>query len=320
MAKITLPQKKTQHKRILVIRHGAFGDIVKSLGAFQVIRDNHDQDHITLLTSPLFKDFCEKTGFFDDIMVDERGRSLAHYLKITSQIHEKKFDLIYDLQGSKRTGRYFKILNFRRKTQWSGNVKGCAFYQKMSQKKVLHPYERLADQLLIAGLDLKEQTNLQPDLSCLKFKLSQSLPRKFALMIPGSSPHTLEKRCPPLFYADLATRLKDRGIETVLVGGPDETPIAQAIKQRCPSAFDITGKTELHEILGIAQRAKLIIGNDTGPLFLACASGKPTFVPWSNYCKAELNAPRGANVHLFRESVLANLNPDRFWHAMEKVL
>lgn len=307
-------------KKILVIRHGAFGDIVKSLGAFQVIANNHSQDHITLLTTPPFKEFCKKTGFFTAILEDPRTRSLSGYFAITSKIHDENFDLIYDLQGSKRTGRYFKILNFRRKVQWSGNVKGCAFYQKKSQKKVLHPYERLADQLLIAGLDLKDQTSLQPDLSWLKIKLSQSLPRKFALMIPGSSPHTIEKRWPPLFYADLATRLHDRGITTLVVGGPSETPLAQAIKKHCPSALDITGKTELSEILGIAQRAKLIIGNDTGPLFLACASGNPTFVPWSRYCKAELNAPRGENVHLFQESILSNLSPDRLWHAMEKVL
>jgi ADP-heptose:LPS heptosyltransferase len=316
MPKITLPHPQ----KILVIRHGAFGDIVKSLGAFQVISENHSQDHITLLTMPLFKDFCEKTGFFDDIMLDGRERSFAHYLKITRQIHEENFDLIYDLQGSKRTGRYFKILNFRRKVQWSGNVKGCAFYQKMSQKKVLHPYERLAEQLCIAGLDLKGKTSLQPDLSWLKMGLSLTLPRKFALMIPGSSPHTLEKRWPALFYAELAIRLKDRGIETVIIGGADETPIAQAIKQRCPLVLDLTGKTELHDILGIAHRAKVIVGNDTGPLFLACASGKPTFVPWSNYCKADLNAPRGSNVSLFEEPILSNLNPDRLWHVIEKVL
>lgn len=314
-----LPQALPQ-KKILVIRHGAFGDIVKSLGAFQALASHHSQDHITLLTMPLFKEFCEKTGFFDAIMIDSRKRSLSGYLKMTDQIHEEHFDLIYDLQGSKRTGRYFKILNFRRKVQWAGNVKGCAFYQKRSQKKVLHPYERLADQLLIAGLDLKEKTSLHPDLSGLKVKFSQNLPRKFALMIPGSSPHTLEKRWPALFYADLAVCLNDRGVETVIVGGPDEVPLAQAIKKQCPTALDVTGKTELHEILGIAHRAKLIIGNDTGPLFLACASGKPTFVPWSNYCKAELNAPRGKNVYLFKEPALSNLSPDRLWYAMEKFL
>ncbi|NCP61919.1 MAG: glycosyltransferase family 9 protein [Alphaproteobacteria bacterium] len=316
MPQIILPHPQ----KILVIRHGAFGDIVKSLGAFQVIAENHKQDRITLLTMPLFEDFCRKTEFFDDIMLDERKRSFAHYLKITNRIHEKNFDLVYDLQGSKRTGRYFKILNFRRKIQWSGNVKGCSFYQKMSQKKVLHPYERLAEQLRIAGLDLKGKTDLQPDLSWLKTGLSLTLPRKFALMIPGSSSHTLEKRWPALFYADLATRLKDRGFETVIIGGPDETPIAQAIKQRSPLVVDVTGKTKLYDILGIAHRAKVIIGNDTGPTFLACASGKPTFVPWSNYCKADLNAPRGDNVSLFEEPILSNLNPDRLWHAMEKVL
>ncbi|MDP4840522.1 MAG: hypothetical protein NWR43_02960, partial [Alphaproteobacteria bacterium] len=71
MPQIILPHPQ----KILVIRHGAFGDIVKSLGAFQVIAENHKQDRITLLTMPLFEDFCRKTEFFDDIMLDERKRS-----------------------------------------------------------------------------------------------------------------------------------------------------------------------------------------------------------------------------------------------------
>ena len=139
-------------------------------------------------------------------------------------------------------------------------------------------------------------------------------------MIPGSSPHTLEKRWPALFYGDIALALKEHGIETVILGGPDDTPLAKIIQQKCSSVVDLTGKTDFQDILGIAQKSLGILGNDTGPLFLACASGKPTFVPWSNYCKAELNAPRGPNVHLIKEPFLKNLLPKRVWAEIERVV
>ncbi len=307
-------------KNILVIRHGAFGDIVKSLGAFKAIRDNHPDDEITLLTSPVFKEFCKKTGFFDHILEDPRERNLRSYFKITGQLYREKFDRVYDLQGSRRTGRYFKILKARQHLEWSGNVKGCPFHQPFSKKKELHPYERLADQLLIAGLDLNNQTSLLPDLSWLKIKITHKLPEKFFVMIPGSSPHTLEKRWPTLFYGKIALNLEKKGIETVLIGGADDQLIAKEIQQLCSSVLDLTGQTDFHDILGIAQHSLGIVGNDTGPLFLACASGKPTFVPWSDYCKAELNAPRGANVHLLKEPVLENLSPERLWTEMKKSL
>ncbi len=312
--------KEKKRQKILVIRHGAFGDIVKSLGAFKVIRDNHPHDDITLLTAPPFKAFCEKTGFFNRILEDPRDRSLVSYFQISNQIHAQNFDRVYDFQGSKRTGRYFKILNFRRKIEWSGNVRGCTFYQPFSKKKELHPYERLANQLLISGLNLKGQSSLLPDLSWVKIGEPHGLPLRFFVMIPGSSPHTLAKRWPAAFYGDIAVALKERTIETVILGGPDDTTLAKTIQQKSPSAIDLTGKTEFLDILGIAQKSLGVAGNDTGPLFLACASGKPTFVPWSNYCKAELNAPRGSNVHLIKEPVLQDLLPERLWSEIEKNL
>ena len=312
--------KKISQRKILVIRQGAFGDIVKSLGAFKAIKENHSQDNITLLTAPLFKAFCEKTGFFNTVLEDPRQRSLMSYFRITSTLHQQKFDLIYDLQGSKRTGRYFKLLSFRGPVQWSGNVKGATFYQPFSKKKELHPYERLADQLAIAGVDLKGQTALLPDLSWLNVTVPHDLPKRFFVMIPGSSPHTLEKRWPASFYGDTAASLKAHHIETVILGGAHDTPLAKIIQGKCPSALDLTGKTSFQEILGIAQQSLGIVGNDTGPLFLACASGKPTFVPWSEYCKAELNAPRGSNVHLIQEPVLQNLLPKRLWTEVGKSL
>ena len=63
-----------QKKNILVIKHGALGDMIFSLGAFMALRTHHKKDHLILLTSSPFKSLAEKTGYFDEIWIDDRPR------------------------------------------------------------------------------------------------------------------------------------------------------------------------------------------------------------------------------------------------------
>ena len=62
------------HKRILVIRLGALGDIVLSCGPFQAIRNHHKSAHITLLTTQAYSDFLKNSNWFDEIIVDHRPK------------------------------------------------------------------------------------------------------------------------------------------------------------------------------------------------------------------------------------------------------
>ena len=48
----------SKKKNLLVIKHGALGDFILSLGPFKAIRNNHPKEHIALLTSSNFKEFA----------------------------------------------------------------------------------------------------------------------------------------------------------------------------------------------------------------------------------------------------------------------
>ena len=304
---------------ILIIKHGSFGDIIKATGAFRAIKNHHENDNITLLTTSTFKNFCKKMGFFNDIMIDPRTKSLLHYFNIINQIKDKNFDIVYDLQCSKRTNIYFKILSLFDKMNWAGTSTGCAFHISTFDKKNMHPYKFFAAHLINAGINLKTDT-LEPELSWLQNKSNVVLPNKFVLMIPGSSTKNSEKRWPADFYGEIAKRLDSFDISSVIIGGKNEKHIAKSIYRVCPKIIDITGKTKLEEILHIAKQSTIIIGNDTGPTFLASAANKPMIIPWSSHSKAHLHAPLGDNIKWIEEHYLGNLNPDRIWQEMQPYL
>jgi len=95
----------------------------------------------------------------------------------------------------------------------------------------------------------------------------------------GSNPGmTLSaKRWPPQRFAALADRLiEERGAQVLLVGGPDDGPIAAAIKDGMrQEPCDLTGQLTFGQLGALLERCDLFIGNDTGAMHLAVAVGAP---------------------------------------------
>ncbi len=83
-------------KRILVIKLGALGDFVLRMGPFAAIRRRHAEARITLLTTALFKELAEASGYFDEIWVDERPRPRqpAGGLKLARRLNAGGFERV----------------------------------------------------------------------------------------------------------------------------------------------------------------------------------------------------------------------------------
>ena len=62
-----------EHRRILVIKHGALGDIVQALDAFASLRAGNPQAHIALMTSSGFLSLAKMMPWFDEVIADPRA-------------------------------------------------------------------------------------------------------------------------------------------------------------------------------------------------------------------------------------------------------
>ena len=94
-----------KHRRILVIKLGALGDVVLALGPFEAIRKHHPKAHIVLLTTTAFKDFLQSSGYFDEIWTDNRPGfwKISEWRKLKSKLRGANFTRVYDLQTSDRS-------------------------------------------------------------------------------------------------------------------------------------------------------------------------------------------------------------------------
>ncbi|HQT38400.1 MAG TPA: glycosyltransferase family 9 protein [Acidocella sp.] len=269
--------------KILVIKHSALGDIILAAAAFAAIRAAHAADEVTLMTTPPFAGFLSASPWFDKVITDARPDFWNILGVMTLRRQLRGFDMVYDLQTSSRSSRYFELAG---KPRWSGIASGCAFPDADPQRNFIHTRERLAGQLAAAGIDKLSP----PDLSWAKADISRfMLPPRFTLLVPGAAPHRPEKRWPEAKFAALAKQLT---MPAVVVGSLFEAPLAKVIRSFAPQSIDLTGQTSLLELMSVISRASLAVGNDTGPMHMAAAMGVTSLVMFSSASNPTLTAPR----------------------------
>ncbi|MGE4481633.1 glycosyltransferase family 9 protein [Acidocella sp.] len=264
--------------RVLVIRHGAFGDIVLSFAAFAAIREHHRRDEITLLTTRAYAGLLGASPWFDKIEIDEKPDwwNLPGLLRLKRQL--SGFGMVYDLQTSGRSSRYFSLAG---RPPWSGIARGCAF-PDAANRGTLHSRERLEQQLGLANLPAPLPP---PDLSWLSGDISGlRLPPRYVILVPGAAPHRPEKRFPAEKFREIAQSLQH---PAVIVGTAGETHLADLI-----GGIDLTGKTDFFQLASVFRGATLAIGNDTGPMHLAAALGVPCISLFSAASEPARTAPR----------------------------
>jgi len=304
-----------------MIRHGALGDLINTLGVFTYVRKTFPKANITLLTGSPFVSFMEKTGLFDAIWTDDRTRNIFKILSARQKMAKAQFDFVYDMQNSNRTNLYYQLLQ-PNQPQWCGIAKGCSHRQSRPDREEIHTFTRFADQLRMAGHDIKDEEEIYPDASWLTADISRfDLPNKgFVLLIPGSSKSGLVKRWPAEHYGDLAKRIVAMDKVPVILGTKDDQDAANVIIRICPESVNLCSKTSLFEIGELARHAYAVVGNDTGPLHLASAMKCPLITLWSSFSSPHLYKPCGEHTRLVYEKNLNDLSVERVYKVLVELV
>ncbi len=297
------PASGNVQQNILVVKLGAFGNIILSLSAFAAIRRHHANARISVLTGAVYADWLGTFPYFDSVLVDPRPSwwDFAGVASLRQMLTQGNFSRVYDLQTSSRSSRYFHLFPAKHRPEWSGIAFGCSLPDRDPRRNVLHDTVRQEGQLRQAGI-----VDIPPaDLSWCRGDIGRfQLPHEFALLVPGSSPNRLAKRWPVERFEALARAIADSGITPVVVGSAQERALARAI----PNAIDLTGQTTFGDLADLARGAHFAVGNDTGPMHLITAAGCPTVVLFSRDSNPSQCAPTGRWTRVLQRPDLAELS------------
>jgi ADP-heptose:LPS heptosyltransferase len=303
---------------VLIIKHGALGDIILASGHIHAIRQHHPEAHITCLTGRAYTSLMSLCPYIDEVWEDAKPRitNISGCRALIARLRSRRFDVVYDLQTSTRSNAYWWLMPTP-KPRWSGIGRWVSHPQCSPERHSMHTTARLNDQLRIAGI----ATDGTPAIDWLNAPTAQfALPSPYALLVAGGSAHRPEKRWPVARYIELAKKLVEHGIIPVLIGSGAEQTELQSISDAIPQALNFCGKTTIPEIASLARGAVWALGNDTGPMHIIAASGCPSTVLFSAVSSPTKSAPQGGSVTCLQKDPLASLPAEEVWQSAPSVI
>ena len=255
-------------KKILLIKHGSLGDIVFALEPIFSIQKKFNNSVIDLVTEEKFIPFFKKIKIFDQFLIDNRAGILSSFSLILKIINSK-YDLIIDLQNSKRTNFYLFFTKIFSRSRINGSRSFVHDRYAIPAQGRESPTQGLYNQLKLLGIEESD-----PDFSwLLSDEENQSIENKqIVLVIPGVSKSGRAKQWSPSKYQQLCSILESKGYYICLVGTNHDAPSFQPILNGCKNIINLIDKSPPEIIYTVASKSKLIISNDTGPGHIAALS------------------------------------------------
>tara|TARA_B100001939_G_C16863878_1_gene583150 strand:+ start:216 stop:1163 length:948 start_codon:yes stop_codon:yes gene_type:complete len=307
-------------KKILVIKHGALGDIILSMYPLFSLKKNYKNHSFTILTESKYFDLFRNIPFVDNIKVDNRKSffSIFTFIKLSYWFYKQKFEWVFDLQTSKRTNIYFYFFSIFSEFKWSGIAKKCSHPHLDSNRTRLHTIERHKQQLMLAGVSSYSKVDwsfLQSDIK--KFSLSKNL----CLLIIGGAIHRPKKRWNIENFIKLIKLLNVKQIIPIIIGGNAEKKYFKKIQFAGIKYKNLIGKTSYLDLAEIARKSKWVVGNDTGPMHLICQCSKSStkkIVLFGSDSDPKLCAPIGKNVFIVKKKNINAILPKDIIKIMTK--
>lgn len=266
-------------KRILIVKLSSLGDIVQSLPVGAKLREKYPAAEITWIANSKYIELLQLVPDIDKVIPFERNQwgkplrffnTLKEFIGFIRNIQRQHFDKVLDLQGLFRSGLITFLSRAPDRIGFAEAREGaCLFYThrvEVPSKRInaVERYLRLAEYL---G---EPVFNINPVFERL-FKQEQS----YIVINPGS--RWLTKHWPVQRFVQVIDRIqKAYEINIVLIGDENDKDIAMNIVNHVSSPVtDLTGKTNLRQLTSVLGGCKLLITNDSGPMHLASALGKP---------------------------------------------
>jgi heptosyltransferase-1 len=290
-------------ERILIIKPSSLGDVATTLPMLCDLRQNFPAAMIDWLIHPAFAPLLEGHDAIHELIPFDRKKLGAWWYKpsafglfraLIKQLRGNRYDTVIDAQGLLRSGFLARITGAAMRIGFSNAREGATL---MYTHKVHLPgggrnmlaVDRMRALLGPLKIDVSAPAQFRMPVALAAIDAAQKLlragglddRRPFVAIIPGARWNT--KRWDIERYAQVARRLLEVGEFVALLGSPDEKPlcdqIANALAMEATAGAglaNLAGKTSLGEMIAILAKARLVIGNDSGPLHVAVALGRPT--------------------------------------------
>ena len=291
-------------KKILIIKHGAIGDIFMAFNSIEAI-SKYYSDITICSTNSGFKALDMLEIKFNKIF-DNRGNFFVT-LNILKVIIRKKFDLIIDLQNSNRTSIYmffFRIFS-------SSILNGTSLF---ANKKYL---KKRYNEHVTTGLE--NQLKIVNIISQKKIIPKSHPKNNQVLIIPGSSLKGIHKRWPISKFIKLINYFIKNRYTSYIIGGEDENDISPSIPIN-KYVVNLINKSPWKVVKKISLKSKIIISNDTSAMHFIGNLNVPIIALMNDDIYAIRNSPKSLGSRVLKNKNIENISVQQVINEVNKFI
>ncbi len=245
--------------RILFVSANRIGDAVITCGILDHLIRRYPEARFTLACGPAAAGVYARMPQLERIVLFDKKKNDSHWPKLWRALAFTRWDLAVDIRGSALT----YLLAARRRV--------------VRRRRPGRMFEQHAAMLGIVPAPLPVVWTAAED----RARAAVLLPPGRPVIGFGATANWAPKVWPAERFASLFRRLAEGplpGAVAAVFAGPGEAERAMAapLLAALPEAVDLCGALTIPEAAACIQRCALYVGNDSGLMHLAAASGAPT--------------------------------------------
>lgn len=283
--------------RVLVIRLGALGDVVRTLPAVSALRAAYAGSHIAWLVEPAAWSALDGQPWIDEVIVFPRpalteALRRGHWLEAAGALRRfvrglrrRRFDLVVDFHGIAKSALLARASGARRCVGYAPPFARESSWRLMHERARLAPARvsrfvrnrGLVEFLGVAATPHPTPLRVDPR---ARARAARALghPGRWVALHAGTSPQTPHKRWPAAGFAAVARALAQDGFVPVVTFGPGaaERRLAETVVAESAGAARLAPPTRsVGELAAVLASCRLLVSADSGPLHVASLVGTP---------------------------------------------
>lgn len=287
-------------ERILIAQSGFLGDVVLTSGLMRAARAHFPGAAIGLLAAPQGAALMAEQPFLDLVVVDDKrneGRTAGGWLRLVSRLRAQRFTVGLLSHKSFRTAILMAAAGIERRVGFRRWPQALLYHERVPYDTSKHYAHRQLDLLRPFGFEgpaaplaLSVSEASRREAEDILYRAGAHSGRRLVGICPGSAWAT--KRWPVERYGLLAKALAARGVTSVIIGGKEDVESARGVQDACGgAAVDLTGKTPIGLLAALLERVDLVVTNDSAPMHVASALGRPLVAIFCSTAPSQGYAP-----------------------------
>ena len=271
--------KSEEIKKILCIKPRGIGDIILSTIVLENLKAAFPHSEIHYLTEEFAKRAVENNPFVSKILTFNKKDFV---LSIIRKVRKEKYDLVFDFWSNPKTAQITFLSGAKYRVGYEKRGRKYA-YNYLGKNGTMGEHAAEDNLVLLKAIDVPitskriiyQTTKEEKTFAENFFSELNNQDHLIIGVIPSGGWES--KRCDPVKWIEICNEIQKKyKAQFIILWGPGDEKDVKMISEGLQPPPVIGPKSTFGELSALIEKCDLIIANDSGPMHVSAALGKPT--------------------------------------------